>query len=283
MKLVSYTILGRESFGAIEDDSIVDLGNRVAGVQSLLEALQRQQLAALQEYVRSAKADVPLASVHLLPPVPNPPKIICVGLNYTAHAIEVHAEIPEYPALFIRLANTLVPHNGSLIRPKVSEQMDFEGELALVIGKGGRYINNTEALSHVAGYACFNDGSIRDFQFKHSLAAGKNFPATAGFGPWLVTSDEIPDPSQLLLETRLNDDVVQSSTTSDLIFDVPSLISYISTFTPLEPGDVIATGTPKGVGFGRQPPLWMKPGDTVEVTITRIGALRNSIRAERDH
>ena len=171
-------------------------------------------------------------------------------------------------------------HWGALVRPSVSSDMDYEGELAVVIGRGGRHIAASQALDHVAGYACFNDGSLRDYQRQHSVAVGKNFVATGGFGPWLVTRDEIPDPSQLTLTTRLNGAEVQRGDTADMIFSVLQIISYVSAFTQLDPGDVISTGTPPGVGMARKPPLWLKPGDVVEVEISQIGVLRNGVVAE---
>jgi 2-keto-4-pentenoate hydratase/2-oxohepta-3-ene-1,7-dioic acid hydratase in catechol pathway len=231
--------------------------------------------------VRDAAPDTALSQVTLLPPITDPEKIICAGRNYRAHAAEAGGAPPENPSVFLRLVNTLVAHNQPMVRPRISGDFDYEGELALVIGKPGRHIAKQDALSHVCGYACFNDGSIRDIQFKHSIAAGKNFHATGGFGPWIVTADEIPDPTRLHLVTRLNGREVQHTGIDDLIFDIPTLISYCSDWTPLVAGDVIATGTPEGVGFARKPPLWMKPGDVVEVEIDGgIGTLRNPIVAE---
>jgi 2-keto-4-pentenoate hydratase/2-oxohepta-3-ene-1,7-dioic acid hydratase in catechol pathway len=221
-----------------------------------------------------------LSETEWLPPVPDPDKIICFGLNYQAHVSEGGGDAPQFPSLFTRLTNTLVAHEGALVLPKLSEQLDYECELALVIGKAGRHIPRSDAMSYVAGYTCFNDASVRDYQFQHSLPAGKNFHATGGFGPWLVTYDEIPDPAGLQLRTRINGAEVQHGNTKDLIFDVPELISYVSGFTPLVPGDVISTGTPEGVGFVREPPLWLKPGDIVEIEIDRIGVLRNTVVAE---
>jgi 2-keto-4-pentenoate hydratase/2-oxohepta-3-ene-1,7-dioic acid hydratase in catechol pathway len=182
-------------------------------------------------------------------------------------------ELPKQPSMFIRLADTLVGHGGELIRPKVSDNFDFEGELALIIGKGGRHIAAERALEHVAGYTCFVDGSVRDYQ-KFSVTSGKNFPGTGPLGPWLVTTDEIPDPGRLTLMTRLNGKEVQRSPTELLIYSIPQIIAFCSDFTALSPGDVISTGTPEGVGHSRKPPLWMKPGDTLEVEITGIGVLR---------
>jgi 2-keto-4-pentenoate hydratase/2-oxohepta-3-ene-1,7-dioic acid hydratase in catechol pathway len=280
MKLASYTAAGRASYGLLADGGLVDLGARLGSRYPTLRAALAGD--ALAEIARTAGTppDLPLAQATLLPPIPAPDKIVCIGLNYRAHAAEAGLKVPEHPSLFLRLNNTLVPHGGALVRPSVSSDMDYEGELAVVIGRGGRHIAAAQALDHVAGYACFNDGSLRDYQRQHSVAVGKNFVATGGFGPWLVTADEIPDPSQLILTTRLNGVEVQRGETADMIFSVPRIISYVSAFTRLEPGDVISTGTPPGVGMARKPPLWLKPGDVVEVEISRIGVLRNTVVAE---
>jgi len=219
-------------------------------------------------------------TVTLLTPVPDADNIFCIGRNYKGHVAEGNAKVPDFPSMFIRLKSSIVAHDMPLIRPKVSGDFDYEGELALVIGKGGRHIPRNDALSHVAGYSILMDGTIRDYQFKHCLTVGKNFVATGSFGPWLVTADEVGDPTQLELRTRLNDAEVQHSKTDDLIFDIPAIIAYISAYTRLAPGDVIATGTPEGVGFARKPPLWMKPGDTLEIEISKIGILRNKVVAE---
>ena len=280
MKLASFTVSDRASYGIVVGDGIVDVGARLGARYSTLRAALAG--GALGDIARdaAAKPDLALSAVRLLPPIPAPDKIVCIGLNYRAHAAEAGLKVPDHPSLFLRLVNTLVPHGGALVRPSVSSDMDYEGELAVVIGRGGRHIAPSQALDHVAGYACFNDGSLRDYQRQHSVAVGKNFSATGGFGPWLVTADEIPDPSQLTLTTRLNGAEVQRGDTADMIFSVNEIISYVSAFTRLEPGDVISTGTPPGVGMARKPPLWLKPGDTVEVEISKIGVLRNSIVAE---
>jgi 2-keto-4-pentenoate hydratase/2-oxohepta-3-ene-1,7-dioic acid hydratase in catechol pathway len=278
MKLASYAIAGAQTYGAVDGAFVSDLG-AVLGTRypTLRDAIGSGQLNA----ARAVTAPVhSLSAVTLLPPITNPDKIVCIGLNYRAHAAEAGLAVPEFPALFLRLTNTLVPHFGSLIVPSVSGDFDFEGELALVIGKGGRHIRRDRALGHVFGYACFNDASVRDYQFKHCLTVGKNFPATGGFGPWIATADEIPDPASLTLVTRLNEHEVQRGPLNDLIFDIPAIIEYVSTFTELAPGDVISTGTPHGVGLGRKPPLWMKPGDTIEVEVSGIGVLRNRVVAE---
>ena len=277
MKLASFSHHDKDSYGAVVDDGIVDAGRRLGDrFPTLRSAIAGDALGDIARIARE-KADLPLASVTLRPPIPAPDKIVCIGLNYREHAAETGAKVPQFPSLFLRLTNTLVASGSPLVRPKLSGDFDFEGELAIVIGKAGRHITKAAALDHVAGYACFNDGSIRDFQFKHATATGKNFVSTGGFGPWITTRDEIPDPSALTLTTRVNGVQVQHSGTSDLIFDVPRIIAYVSGFTPLEPGDVIATGTPSGVGFARKPPLWLKAGDVVEVEISRIGVLRNPV------
>jgi 2-keto-4-pentenoate hydratase/2-oxohepta-3-ene-1,7-dioic acid hydratase in catechol pathway len=280
MKLASFSSGTKPSYGAVVGDGIVDVGRRIGErFPTLRDAVSGGAVDEIRRYLKDAP-DLPLSAVKLLPPIPNPDKIVCVGLNYREHAAEAGAAIPEFPMLFVRLTNTLAAHGSAMIRPKLSGDFDYEAELVIVMAKGGRHIAKAAALDHVLGYSCFNDGSIRDFQFKHSLAAGKNFPATGGFGPWIVTRDEIPDPSALTISARVNGKEVQRSGIDDLIFDVPSIISYVSGFTPLEPGDVIATGTPSGVGFARKPPLWLKAGDVVEVEISGIGVLRNPVVAE---
>jgi 2-keto-4-pentenoate hydratase/2-oxohepta-3-ene-1,7-dioic acid hydratase in catechol pathway len=281
VKLISFTESGRRSYGAVVSDGIVDLGRRFADrFADLRAAIAGNALASFTGALKSAKADLQMSQISLLPPIPDPEKILCAGRNYRGHAAEAGGKPPEYPSLFARLNNTLVPHGGAMIAPKLSSDFDYEGELAVIIGKPGRHVKRADALTHVFGYSCFNDASLRDIQFKHSLTVGKNFIATGGFGPWIVTADEIADPTRLDLRTRLNGTEVQHTKTDDLIFDIPTLIEYISGFTPLAPGDVIATGTPEGVGFARKPPLWMKAGDVVEVEISGIGLLRNPIIAE---
>ena len=197
------------------------------------------------------------------------------------HIREVGKKVEDYPLIFVRLTSTQVGHLQPIIRPNASDHLDFEGELAVIIGKPGRHIAKENALHHVAGYSIYNDASVRDWQ-RHTTqyTPGKNFPSTGGFGPWMVTTDEIPDPTKLRLTTRLNGDLVQNSGLDDFRFSIPEIIAYLSTFTQLLPGDVIITGTPKGVGAGRTPPLWMKPGDRVEVEITSIGKLVNPIAQE---
>jgi 2-keto-4-pentenoate hydratase/2-oxohepta-3-ene-1,7-dioic acid hydratase in catechol pathway len=282
MRICSYvTTDGQTSFGVVEDGRIFDAGSslraRYRDVRSVLAA------DALGELAKEAKASpaLNLADVSLLPPIPQPDKIICIGLNYMTHIKETGRERPAKPSIFTRYPSSLVGNDIPLIRPKVSDWFDFEGELAVVIGKRGRAISAADAGGHIAGYTCFNDGSVRDFQ-RHTSQfwAGKNFDRSGSMGPWLVTADEMGAPEAQHMTTRLNGEVVQSTPISDLAFDIPALIEYLSTVTELLPGDVIATGTPSGVGLFREPKLFMKPGDRIEVEITGIGTLSNMIEAE---
>jgi 2-keto-4-pentenoate hydratase/2-oxohepta-3-ene-1,7-dioic acid hydratase in catechol pathway len=248
----------------------------------LKQAIAINRLGELTPAVLAPLPRVALADVTFLPVIENPGKVLCIGINYATHVRETGREMPTYPMIFTRFADSQVAHLQPIIRPKASHKLDFEGELAVVIGKTARHVKAADALEYVAGYACYNDGSVRDWQ-KHTIqfVPGKNFPRTGGFGPWLVTCDEIGDPQDLELTTRLNGQVMQHTSTSDMIFDVRHLIEYCSTFTELAPGDVIVSGTTGGVGAFREPPVWMKPGDTVEVEISGIGILRNSIADEQ--
>ena len=275
MRLLSFVAGGKACFGAVSGDSVVTLNDKI-GQPDLRSALTAGAMEAMRQAAQNAKADHKLGDIKFLPLIPKPNKILCAGVNYRAHAAEVGRELPKQPSMFIRFADTLIGHGGEMIRPTVSDNFDFEGELALVIGKGGRHIKAEHALDHVAGYTCFVDGSVRDYQ-KFSVTSGKNFPGTGPLGPWLVTTDEIPDPSRLTLTTQLNGQQVQHATTDQLIYAIPQIIAFCSDFTALSPGDVIATGTPEGVGHGRKPPLWMKPGDALEVEISSIGMLRTRI------
>ncbi len=223
---------------------------------------------------------VPVEEAVFQPVIPNPGRILCVGINFMAHMAEMGHDPSDYPVLFVRFNDSQVGHHQPLLHPGVSEQYDYEGELAVVIGKTAHRVKAADALNYVAGYSCFMDGSVRDYQRHTSqFTPGKNFSRSGSFGPWLVTADEIPDPSVLNLETRLNGEVMQTGEISDLKFDIPALIEYCSTFCKLQPGDVISTGTPSGVGFARKPPVWLKPGDTIEVDIDQIGVLSNVVKA----
>ncbi len=213
--------------------------------------------------------------------IPNPGKIVCVGLNYEEHRVETGRDKTENPALFLRVPDSQIGHLAPMLRPRESTMLDYEAEIALVIGKRGRRISQEDSWDHIAGYACYNDGSVRDWQ-RHTVqwTAGKNFVGTGAFGPWMVTADEIPPKTLLTLSCRLNGERMQHATTDMMIFKFPKLIEYISAFTPLEPGDVIVSGTPGGVGSRRTPPIWMKPGDTVEIEIDKVGVLRNKIEQD---
>ena len=277
MKLASYLVDGRAAFGVVRDDGVITMGGSPGiRVASLKEALSQDLIPQIAAAAAKASPDRQLADITFLPVIPDPELIACAGINYRSHASETGRDIPKQPSMFIRRANTLVGHEGAMIRPKVSTHFDFEGELAVVIGRGGRHIPAERALDHVAGYTCFVDGSVRDYQ-KFSVTSGKNFPGTGPLGPFLVTSDEIPDPTRLMLATRLNGIEMQRSGTDLLIYSIPQIIAFCSDFTELSPGDVIATGTPDGVGHRRNPPLWMKAGDVLEVEVTGIGTLRNHI------
>jgi 2-keto-4-pentenoate hydratase/2-oxohepta-3-ene-1,7-dioic acid hydratase in catechol pathway len=278
MKLASYRLGGQDTYGAVVGDGVVTLGSH--NYPTLRDALAADALGELRAAVAGKTSDHKLADITWLPVIPNPAKILCVGINYKSHAEETGRDTMANPQMFLRLTNTLVGHDGEMIRPRVSTHFDFEGELTAIIGKGGRHIKESDALGHVAGYTCFVDGSVRDYQ-KHSVTSGKNFIGTGPLGPWLATSDEIPDPTRLTLMTRLNGQEMQRSGTDMLIYSIPKIISYVSSFTPLEPGDIIATGTPAGVGHRRNPPVWMKAGDVLEVEITGIGTLRSRIVDER--
>jgi 2-keto-4-pentenoate hydratase/2-oxohepta-3-ene-1,7-dioic acid hydratase in catechol pathway len=279
MKLASYLLDGRPSYGVVDGSGVIDLGRRIGAKYPDLRALITA--SALDEAKRAAagaKPDASFDSLTLLPVIPNPDKIVCVGLNYEEHRVETNRDKTENPALFLRVPGSQVGHKQPLPRPRESKMLDYEGEIAVIIGAGGRRIPESEAWRHIAGYACYNDGSVRDYQ-RHTVqwTAGKNFARTGPFGPWMVTADEIPPGTVLTLVTRLNGTEMQRATTEMMIFKIPRLINYISTFTELVPGDVIVTGTPGGVGSRRTPPVWMNPGDKVEIEIDKVGVLANTI------
>ena len=276
MKFLSYSISNKISYGVLIKDHVIDLGSRIPN-STLLSIISDGSLVKIQDQALTYDPDFSVSEIQFHKPLLNGGRFICVGKNYKGHLAEANMKLPDFPSMFLRLDTSVVAHNENLISPKVSTHFDFEGELAIIIGKPGRHIKRAEALAHIAGYSIFMDGSIRDFQFQHSLTAGKNFYATGSFGPYFVTSDEVGDPTQLDLKTRLNGIEVQHTKTDDLIFDIPCLIEYISSYTNLLPGDVIATGTPEGVGFARTPPLWMKAGDHLEVEISKLGTLSHLV------
>ena len=266
---------GRASYGRLSGDVVTDLGATPGAPEDLKAALAAGTLAGL------TGPQLALDEVTLLPVIPNPGKILCVGLNYATHVAETGREQKEHPAIFHRWADSLVADGAALICPPETQRFDYEGELAVVIGKPGRRIKAQDAMAHVAGFTVFNDGSVRDWQ-RHNIqfTPGKCWPGTGGFGPALVTPDEVSDLAGQRVQTRLNGALVQDQPVADLIWDIPTVIAYCSTFTELAPGDVIATGTPGGVGDKRQPPLYMKPGDKVEVSVGVIGTLTNLVASE---
>ncbi len=276
MRLVCFEADGKRLAGVRLGADVAVLGD--AGAMKALLGTAPAALAAKAE----AAPRRPIAGVTLLPPVPDPGKIICIGLNYALHAKEGGNAIPDYPAIFLRAQSSLVAPGGAMVRPRASEKFDWEAELAVVIGRRTRHVTETEALSAVGGYACFNEGSIRDYQRKSTQwGAGKNFDGTGAFGPEIVTADELPaGADNLRIMTRLNGETMQDSTTGDMIFKVAQIVSILSEVMTLEPGDVIATGTPSGVGYARKPPRFLTPGDVVEVEIEGIGVLRNPVTAE---
>jgi len=288
MKFVSYAAATGRGFGLWTENGVVDLGRRMQAPD--LRALLTREGARGLERARAFAGEAPdfrPDKVTLLPPIPEPAHILCVGSNYLDHLSEVQdagidRKRTENPAIFARFPETLVGHGQPLIAPRVSDRFDYEAELAVVIGRSGRYIRPEDALQHVAGYTCFNDGSMRDWQFHTSqIMPGKNFFASGAAGPWMVEATDIADPQALDISLRLNGETLQSSNTSAMIFPIAEIIAYVSAFTPLQPGDIIATGTPAGVGFSRNPPIFMKPGDVCEVEIASLGVLRNEVRAEK--
>lgn len=280
MKLCSYRHGGQSSFGIVAGDGIIDLSPRLKEkrIFSLRGLLRSGSLELCADILARESADVALDQIEFEPVIPNPGKILCVGINYHAHKVETGNPDYVHPMFFPRYPESQTGHQQAMLKPRETQRFDFEGEMAVIIGKTGRRITKESAMDHVAGYACYNDGSVRDWQ-RHTTQyiPGKCFVQTGGFGPWMVTADEIPDPTKLSLTTRLNQEVVQSVTTDLMINPIPVLIEYISTVMPLKPGDVIVTGTPGGVGDKRTPPLYMHAGDVVEVEISDIGVLRNTI------
>jgi 2-keto-4-pentenoate hydratase/2-oxohepta-3-ene-1,7-dioic acid hydratase in catechol pathway len=283
MKFLSYKTGEKTSFGMVTSAGIVDAGKIFAGKFTDLKAVI--EAAALDEVAAACinqPADLGEDDIEFIPVVPNPNKILCIGLNYETHRKETGRDKTSHPAIFTRFADSQIGHKQPILMPKVSTRLDYEGELAVFIGKGGRYIDKSDAMNHIAGYSCYNDATVRDWQ-RHTIqfTPGKNFPSTGAIGPYLVTPDEAGDVNSLNIQTRLNGEVMQDSNTNRLIFDIPDLIEYLSGFTELAPGDIIVTGTPGGVGDKREPPVYMKPGDEVIVEIENVGLLLNTIHEEQ--
>ncbi len=281
MKLASFSIASRTSWGVVDGNCILDIGQVLQTRYRDLRALIAAGAEAEVMSQANAAPRIAIEDVQWLPVIANPGKILCVGLNYEMHRKEIGRAVVDQPTIFARFANSQTGHLAQIQRPRVSTSLDYEGELAVIIGKPGRYITQEQAWNHIAGYACYNDGTLRDWQRHTSqFTPGKNFPQTGAFGPWMVTPDEFGKIGSQRIMTRLNGTVVQAATLGDMIFSIPKLIEYCASFTRLEPGDVIATGTPGGVGDKRNPQLWMKPGDCVEVEIDGIGILRNGVADE---
>ncbi len=288
MKLASYKVRGRDSFGAVIGEGslegVVDLKTRLAPqFVSVLDLLREGGLAIAREVVHGVRADFPLREVEFLPPVLAPEKILCVGINYANRNADYgDAEAPQYPSLFYRAPGSLVGHQGKIVRPKESEQLDYEGEIALVIGRAGRRITPERALAHVAGATLCNEGTIRDWMRhgKFNVTPGKNWDASGSIGPWLVTADDIDLAKPLRITTKVNGELTQDDTTANMMKSFAELICYVSTFMTLKPGDIMVTGTPVKLGPRREQPVWLKPGDVVEIEVPQIGVLRNTVVAE---
>jgi len=282
MEFLSFKVQGRSSYGFLNDGGVHDLGARISSVLPDLKSyLRAGSLGLLPASPKpSSVADWALGDIVFEPVIPNPEKIICIGLNYEDHRNETGRSKSEYPSLFTRFADTLRAHRAPIILPRISTALDYEGELAVIIGRPGFRVPKEKALDLVAGYACFNDATLRDWQ-RHTtqFIPGKNFPGTGALGPALVTAP-LDGFSDRKIESRLNGKVMQSAKLGDMIFGVPEILAYLTSFTRLSPGDVIATGTPGGVGFKREPPIYMKAGDTTEVLIDGVGHLINTVQAE---
>jgi 2-keto-4-pentenoate hydratase/2-oxohepta-3-ene-1,7-dioic acid hydratase in catechol pathway len=286
MKLISFMHNGAATYGIVtgqnSDLRVLDLKPILGGQAPDLRSLIAQQLTgAAADALKANAPTLKYADLELLPVIPNPDKILCVGLNYHDHVAETGRALTEMPAIFVRMPASQVAHGQAIMRPPESFRLDYEGEIAIVIGTGGRRISEAAAWGHIAGYSCYNDGSVRDWQ-NHTTqwTAGKNYWRTGGFGPWLVTADEIKPNQKLTLTTKLNGVELQRATTDMMIHNIPRQIAYISTFIPLLPGDVIVTGTPGGVGNKRSPQLYMKAGDVVEIEVDAVGILRNTVSDE---
>ena len=288
MKYVSFLNNKKESFGILLDQKIVDLTMHyeqyrqgMEWIPCLKSAIQDNKINDLNNLDLNGLPEVNLNDVKLLPVIPNPGKIFCIGLNYENHRAETKRPESQNPTIFTRFSESQTGHGDSIICPKVSDKLDYEGEMAIIIGKAGRYIDEMNAMEHVAGYACYNDATVRDWQ-KHTsqFIPGKNFHKTGGFGPYMLSADEVSNYKEMKIQTRLNGEIMQDASLSDLIFPIEKLINYCSTFIELSPGDVIVTGTPGGVGDRRDPPVYMKDGDVIEIEISHLGVLKNIVHKE---
>ena len=283
MKLASFAAEGRESFGIVDGAGVVDLGPRMAGASGPVDLLGEEARRRAEAAAKGAAADYRLDEIAWRRPVPRPEKIVCIGVNYARRNEEYDdSSLPPFPSVFMRVPDTLVAHEQPILRPPESEQLDYEAEIAIVIGKGGRRIPRARALDHIAALTCLNEGCIRDWMRhgKFNVTQGKNFDNCGSVGPWLVTADEFSGYGDLRVTGRVNGEIRQDDTTANLIFDFAYLVSYVSTWAALKPGDIISTGTPTGAGARFDPPRWLKPGDVVEVEVSGIGTLRNTVADE---
>ena len=284
MKFVSYKHDNVEKFGIIENNLITDLTGKIGGASNLKELIKIKKIKEAKEYAKSNPGSIKTEEIEYSPLIPNPGKIICVGLNYIEHAKETNRTVEENPVIFHRFPESQTAHMQAIQRPSVSKSLDFEGEMAVIMDEGGKHIKTENALKHIVGFSCYNEATIREWQ-RHTrqFGMGKNFENTGSFGPHMVLAEDIPDYKSLTIETRLNGEVMQNAKLSQLIFDLPILISYVSKAMSWRAGDVLVTGTPGGVGSKRNPPVYMKPGDNVEVEISNIGVLSNTVEDEIIH
>lgn len=281
MKFISFNLNGSPSYGVTDETNITDLTGKILGARTLKELISKNGISEAKKYATENPGKINYKETELLPVIPDPGKIICVGLNYHDHVIETKRTIEENPVIFHRFPDSQTAHLQNIQRPQVSTHLDFEGELAVIMGDAGSHVQEKDALKHIVGFSCYNDGSIRDWQqHTRQFGMGKNFQKTGSFGPHMVLAEDIPDYKSLSLETRLNGKVMQSANLSQLIFDIPLLIAYVSKALPWRAGDVLVTGTPGGVGAKRNPPVFMKQGDKVEIEISSIGVLSNEINDE---
>ena len=281
MKFVSFLLKGQAKFGISDGKNLTDLTGKIKDANTLKELISNKGIQEAKEYAKKNPGDISLDQIEYLPVIPNPGKIICVGLNYSEHVKETGRTVEQNPVIFLRVPESQTAHKQPIQRPKVSTHLDYECEMAAIMGEAGKHIKPENALKHIVGYSCYNESTVRDWQqHTRQFGMGKNFEKTGSFGPHMVLAESIPDYTKLSIQTRLNGKVMQKANLSQLIFDIPTLISYISKAIPWRAGDVLVTGTPGGVGFKRKPPIFMKDGDQVEVEISEIGILSNIIKDE---
>ncbi len=282
MKFVSFLLKGQAKFGISDDNNITDLTGKIKGANTLKELIANKGISEAKEYAKKNSGNININQIEYLPVIPNPGKIICVGLNYSEHVKETGRTVEQNPVIFLRVPESQTAHKQPIQRPKVSTHLDYECEMAVIMGSAGKHVKPENALKHIVGYSCYNESTVRDWQqHTRQFGMGKNFEKTGSFGPHMVLAENISDYTKLSIQTRLNGKVMQEAKLSQLIFDIPTLISYISKAIPWRAGDVLVTGTPGGVGFKRKPPIFMKEGDQVEVEISEIGILSNIIKDEK--